>query len=118
MALLGTTTCAELPEGSTVVGRTISSPRAPLMSIILNTMSVLASKPLPKMVIVWPGVAEAFSASAAAPAGALAVHPVKVRPKALLVPPGVVTRIGPEATSLGTVNVMPAFGMKLVGYGL
>jgi len=36
---------------------------------------------------------------------------IRVQPNALLVPPGVETLIGPEATPLGAVREMPAFGI-------
>src|ERR1700730_19309182 len=94
-AVSGTTTWADVPEGSTVVGLTITSLRLPDTSIVVNTTSVAVLSPVPRIVIAWFGLAEAWPLLAAVPLAAVAVRPVKVSPNALLVPPGVEDQRGP-----------------------
>ena len=71
-----------------------------------NTTSVLASSPLPLSVMVWPGLAEASAPFSGVPLAAVAPMLARLTPKAALVPPTVLTRIGPVGTPEGTVRLM------------
>ena len=105
-ALMGTRTCISVPPAFTALGRTIRSPTVPAASVIWNTTSVLVSRPLPCSVMVCPGLAEACVPSAGTPLAALATRPVKPMPNTALVPPTVLTLIGPVGAPLGTVMLM------------
>ena len=104
-AFNGTLTWACVPAALTVVGRTTTSPRLPVESMVWNTTSRLVSKLVPLSVIAWPGLAEACAASAGLPLPALAPMLPRLRPKAALVPPTVLTRIGPLGAPSGTVTL-------------
>ena len=103
-ALVGTTTSADVRSAATVTGLTIVSLRLPALSVIANTTSVVLSRLLPCSVMVWPGLADAWPATAGVPLAAPATSPVKVRLNEVLVPPTVDTRIGPVGTPSGTAR--------------
>ena len=102
--LAGTTIVADVPSAAAVAGCNTTWPLLPLLSTVSNTMSVVRSRPLPWMVIVCPGLADASPAFAGVPDVAVAAMPVKASGYAALVPPSVVTDNGPLPTPLGTVK--------------
>ena len=106
VAFSGTTTCTCVPAPLTALGRTICSPRLPALSVVWKTTSVLVSSPLPSNVMVWPALAAAVPALLGVPLLAVAVSPVRLMPNAALVPPTVLTRIGPVAAPTGTTRLM------------
>ncbi len=59
---------------------------------------------LPWIVSAWPGLADAWAPTAGVPTCAVAVMPVTLTGKATLVPPRVLTVIGPNGTPFGTVK--------------
>ena len=75
--------------------------------MVWNTTSVLASRPTPVKVTVCRGWAAAWPATAGVPLPALAVMLERLRPKAALVPPRVLMRIGPAGTLSGTCRFSP-----------
>ena len=104
-AFSGTTTWAWVPPALTLAGRTVCSPRLPALSMVWKTTTVLALRPTPLSVMLWPGLAEA-DALAGLPLPALAVRPASVMLKTALVPPTVRTWMGPVGTSVGTTTLM------------
>ena len=61
--------------------------------------------PLPVRVTAWPGLADATPAFAGVPLIAVPTIPVSGVANAALVPPCVVTEIGPKAPASGTVRL-------------
>ena len=106
IASSGTTTVSCVPSGVTAMGLTRCWYWLPLTSIAENTTDAARVNPEPFRVIAWPGLADALNASAGVPLDAVLVIPVNDRPKALLVPPAVVTVKGPKSAPEGTVTLI------------
>jgi hypothetical protein len=105
----GTVTIAEVPSSATIVGRTTFVVMRPYESTTGKMILVSTERFAPESVIVSPGLAEAMSAFAGVPLAAVPARPVTATDKTVLVPPGVVTVIGPTGASDGSVSLSSPF---------
>ena len=68
----------------------------PLKSVQRSSTSLAVDKPVPCRVMAWPGLAEGTATFAGVPLSAAPAMPVTFSAKAVLVPPAVLTVIGPN----------------------